>query len=392
MSMKRLVVLIGLVIVLAAALYERPIPAVTASVVPAAPPLSGKPVALPWPSAGQAALGASGYGLLASRGSGRPLPIASTAKVITALAVLQEKPISAGGQGPVITLTQADVDLFNKYYLNDGSVAQVQAGEQITEYQALQALLLPSANNLADTLADWAFGSVDNYVAYANKMVKAMGLDQTTVGDATGFNDDTLSTADDMVRLGLAAVNNPVIAAIAAQPSATLPVAGTVNNINFLLGQDGVIGIKTGNTDKAGGCYLFAAKRPVSGHQVTVVGAIIGDTDLTDAIHQADSIIKASDAGFQVVMAVAKGQKLGDYMSPWNASAAAESAKKLALLVWKGQSIKISVAPDTIRAPAAAGSSAGTVTVTSGQQSAAGRLILADELSGPSWRWRIFHR
>jgi hypothetical protein len=91
-------------------------------------------------------------------------------------------------------------------------------------------------------------------------------------------------------------------------------------------------------------------------------------------------------------MAFAKGQKLGDYMSPWNASAAAESAKKLALLVWKGQSIKISVAPDTIRAPAAAGSSAGTVTVTSGQQSAAGRLILADELSGPSWRWRIFHR
>jgi D-alanyl-D-alanine carboxypeptidase (penicillin-binding protein 5/6) len=45
----------------------------------------------------------------------------------------------------------------------------VQLGEELSEYQALQALLLPSANNIAETLARWAFGSIDAYNAYANQ-------------------------------------------------------------------------------------------------------------------------------------------------------------------------------------------------------------------------------
>src|SRR4051812_14132983 len=114
--MKRLAVLFCLVLILGAALYARPVPTVTATInVPT--PAKSQAVSLPWPSAGQAALGAKGYGLLASQGPQTPVPIASVAKVITALAVLQKKPISAGGHGPSVTLTQADVELFNKYYL-----------------------------------------------------------------------------------------------------------------------------------------------------------------------------------------------------------------------------------------------------------------------------------
>lgn len=391
MSMKRLVVLICLVLILCAALYARPIPEVTATSLNPQP-IKTKAISLPWPAVGQAAFGATGYGLLASHGANTPVPIASVAKVITALAVLQKKPVAAGGQGPIITLTQSDVDLFNKYYLSDGSVAQVQVGEQITEYQALEAMLLPSANNLADTLANWAFGSADNYVAYANNMVKSMDLAQTTVGDATGFNDTTFSTADDMVKLGLATMNNPAIAAIAKEPSATLPVAGVVNNINWLLGQDGVVGIKTGNTDKAGGCYLVAAQRQILGHQITVVSAILGDPDLSDAIHQADSIIKAGDAGFQQIKPIQKDQAVGSYQAPWNASSQIKSAKQLSLVAWKGQPVNVTSMPSPVQAPASTGFSTGTITATAGQQSATGPTVLASNLPGPSWRWRIFHR
>jgi len=223
-------------------------------------------------------------------------------------------------------------------------------------------------------------------------MVKAMGLNQTSVGDATGFDDNTLSTAKDMVKLALAAASNPTIAAIAAQPSATLPVAGTVENLNFLLGQDGVIGLKTGNTDKAGGCYLFAAKRPVAGHQITLVGAILGDSNLTDAIHQADSIIKASDDGFQPVKMINEGQVIGKYRAPWGATADIKAEKQLSLLSWKDQAIKISSSTQSIKAPAKAGAAIGTLTATAGRQSAAVRLVLADNLAGPSLSWRIFHR
>lgn len=389
--MKRLIVLIGLIIILIAALYTRPVPEVTATSIPVQTSVS-KAIALPWPAAGQAALGAKGYGLLANHGVSTPLPVASVAKVITATAILQKKPVTPGSQGPVITLTQSDVDLFNKYYLNDGSVIQVQAGEQITEYQALQAMLLPSANNLADTLATWAFGSLDAYITYANGMVRSLGMVNTTVGDATGFNDYTFSTASDIVKLGLAAMNNSTIAAITAQQSATLPVAGSVNNTNWLLGQDGVVGIKTGNTDKAGGCYLFAAQRPVLGRQVTLVGAILDDSDLNDAIHQADSIVKASDAGFELVTPVQKGQTVGNYQAPWKAAASIKSEDKISLLAWKGQAVRISSLLPAVKSPLSAGSFVGTITITSGQQSASTRAVLANNLSSPTWTWRIFHR
>lgn len=391
--MKRLIALAGLLIIIGAALYERPIPAVQAIASAPALPATAQPISLPWPAAGQAALGAKGYGLLARNGADTPVPIASTAKVITALAVLQKKPITPAASSPVITLTQSDVDLFNKYFLNDGSVAQVQAGEQISEYQALEAMLLPSANNMADTMAIWAFGSIDNYTAYANQMVKSMGMNSTTVGDATGFSDTTFSTAADMVKLALAAMDNPTIAAIAKEPSASLPVGGPVENLNWLLGQDGVIGIKTGNTDKAGGCYLFAAARQVLGHQVLLTGAILGDTNLTDAIRQADTLIKSSDGGFTQITAIHKDQVLGSYKAPWDAKTDIKAARDISLLIWKGETIKTTYSEPPIKAPARAGSSVGTVTAAAaGQQSAASNLVLADNLPSPSWTWRIFHR
>jgi D-alanyl-D-alanine carboxypeptidase (penicillin-binding protein 5/6) len=368
-------------------LYHRPVPAATALInVPQAPKTIA--VDLPWPAAAQSALAAQGYGLLSSHNAQTPQPIASIAKVITALAILQKKPIT-DGEGPTITLTDNDVSLFNKYYSQDGSVAKVAAGEKITEYQALQAMLLPSANNIADTMAAWAFGSADNYVSYANKMVGNMGLTQTSVGGASGFDDKTLSTASDLVRLGLAAINDPSIASIIKQPSASLPVAGTVNNVNWLLGTDGVFGIKTGNTDKAGGCYLVAAKRQVAGQEISIVGAVLGAPELKDAISAADDLVKASDSGFKRVTAVHKGQKLDSFLTPWGARSDVLAAQDINLLAWQGLDIKILNGPAELKAPAAAGQDSGSITVNNGEKSVSGRLVLSQALPGPSWHWRL---
>lgn len=345
---------------------------------------------LPWPGGGQAAIGAGGYGLLASHNTSSPVPIASIAKIITALAILKQKPISAGAQGATITFDSADVAFFNSYYTKDGSVEPVSDGEQITEVQGLQAMLLPSANNIADSMARWAFGSVDNYVSYANKMVKDMGLVNTRVGDASGFGDNTTSTADDLVKLGIAAINNPSIAQVVGQTSAQIPVAGMVNNLNFLLGQDGVIGIKTGNTDKAGGCYLFAAERHISGNSIKIVGAILAQPDLVSALRAALPIIRASDAGFTQVTVLHKGEALGYYQAPWGAISKVAAAKDLRLFAWKGSDINVSSDLDSIKAPTAAGSKIGNVTVHSNQQSASTDLLLSQDLPGPSWHWRIF--
>ena len=90
--------------------YLRPLPALG---VDKSKPLSqvSNARALPWPTDASAAVGAAGYGVLAaSNDSQTPIPTASLAKVITALAVLKQKPLELGQQGPILTLTQEDVD------------------------------------------------------------------------------------------------------------------------------------------------------------------------------------------------------------------------------------------------------------------------------------------
>jgi D-alanyl-D-alanine carboxypeptidase (penicillin-binding protein 5/6) len=68
----------------------------------------------------------------------------------------------------------------------------------------------------------------------------------------------------------------PVFASIVATPSATLPVAGTVHNTNMLLGHDGFVGVKTGSTAAAGGCFAFRAIRWIDGKRTTITGVVLG--------------------------------------------------------------------------------------------------------------------
>jgi D-alanyl-D-alanine carboxypeptidase (penicillin-binding protein 5/6) len=149
---------------------------------------------LAWPTHGQSAVGIAGTHTLDMHGKEEPVPIASTAKLITALTVLQKKPLQAGEQGPIITMTDRDVALYNAASSQDGSSVKVQAGEQISEYQMLQTIMLPSANNMADSLAIWAFGSLKNYQQAANQYLQSHGLAITHVGsDASGLSPTTNS-------------------------------------------------------------------------------------------------------------------------------------------------------------------------------------------------------
>jgi D-alanyl-D-alanine carboxypeptidase (penicillin-binding protein 5/6) len=264
-------------------------------------------------------------------------------------------------------------------------------GEKITEYQVLETMMLPSADNMADTLARWAFGSVNNYVAFANGYVKKLGLKQTTIADASGFSSQTISTAHDLVLLGVEAIKNPVLAAVVNEQLANVPVAGTVYNLNFLLGQDGVIGIKTGNTDEAGGCFLFAANRSIHGHNVTVVGVVMGAPNYTQAIKDSQPLISATDTGFVLRQIVPAHRIVGHYSAPWGSGADVFSQKELSVLVWKNANPTTRVKLEPIEAPAPKGQTVGTITVESGGRVSSVPVVLTGEIKAPSASWRIFH-
>jgi serine-type D-Ala-D-Ala carboxypeptidase (penicillin-binding protein 5/6) len=281
----------------AAFVCQRPAPVQNVRSAQTTPSLASKidTASLPWPSYGEAAIGVAGEGVLAAHGNQTPVPTASVAKVMTALAVLEKMPITPGQQGPTITLTQEDQDLYDYYRLQNGSLAAVSVGEEITEYEALEALLLPSANNIADTLAILAFGSVDAYSDYANELARSLGMTHSDFVDASGFSPATVSTAEDLVKLGEAALQNPVIAEIVAKKSAIIPVAGTVHNTNRLLGTNGINGLKTGNTDQAGGVFIgTCAVTLPNGKTVQVISVVMGAPDIDAALDDSVPILAAT--------------------------------------------------------------------------------------------------
>ncbi|HKP18409.1 MAG TPA: hypothetical protein VJT84_08015 [Gaiellaceae bacterium] len=229
-----------------------------------------------WPAHGQAAVVLAGQGQVQAGPNQHPAPIASVAKVMTAYLVLRDHPLRPGQDGPTITLTDADVADTDRRRRQQESVVSIAAGEQLTERQALQALLLPSANNIAAVLARWDAGSTGRFVARMNATARSLGMTHTRYTDPSGYDDATVSTAADQVRLVDRAMRLPVFASIVATPSATLPVAGTVHNTNTLLGRSGFVGVKTGSTAAAGGCFAFRAIRWIDGRPTAITGVVLG--------------------------------------------------------------------------------------------------------------------
>jgi serine-type D-Ala-D-Ala carboxypeptidase (penicillin-binding protein 5/6) len=380
------------VLLLAAATfnYFRPLPTITGqktlqlSAITTADSVS-------WPTSAEAALGAVNYGVLASQGPQTELPTASVAKLITALAVLQKYPLQVGQQGPTISLTSADVALYQHYLAEDGSVVAVQAGEQITEYQALEAMMLPSANNIADSLAIWAFGSLSSYASFANQFVATLGLTQTHIGsDASGFLPDTTASAEDLVRLGLVVLKNPVLSEIIAKPSTVLPVAGTVTNVNALLGTDNIIGIKTGNSDQAGGVYLFAASDSIdASHTVTIVGAIANSADLQTAFGNAIPLLDSAKQNFILANVVHAGQVVGSYHTPWKTTITAVAQQGTQAVVWNGTVPKVSLSLLPITGVRTSRSVVGKLSVSTTTNSTSSAVVLSGPLARPPFFWRL---
>ena len=108
------------------------------------------------------------------------------------------------------------------------------AGEKLTERQMLEALLLPSANNIATVLAKWDSGSVTAFVDKMNKTAQELGMKNTHYEDPAGINLSTQSTALDQLLIAEQAMKIDTFKDIVRMNQATLPVAGTVYNVNYV--------------------------------------------------------------------------------------------------------------------------------------------------------------
>jgi D-alanyl-D-alanine carboxypeptidase (penicillin-binding protein 5/6) len=252
------------------------------------------------PEVGQTAIGTLDQGVIKHTDSETQAPIASITKVITALVLLEKRPLQLGEKGDTITLNEKDFQYFNDYYAKLGTVTAVAVGESMSQYEALEAILLPSSNNMSDTMIDRYFASMEDYLTYANDYLRRNGLDNTVVADASGFSPGSKSTPSDLIKLGQLALQNPIIKEIVAKPFTTISVGGDIPNYNQLINEPNIIGIKPGTTDEAGYCLLFAANLPdAAGNTVTVITATIGHPDRPQYI---ETILKLHNDARQVLL------------------------------------------------------------------------------------------
>jgi D-alanyl-D-alanine carboxypeptidase (penicillin-binding protein 5/6) len=377
----------GAVIVIAAVAWVgvqllRPVPSMTLTAsVTTAPVLPGTAPRPDWPGQAEAALGLPGTGLLGTHGGSAPVPIASLAKIMTGYVVLGDHPLPAGGPGPVITVTAADAAAYASDRQQGQSVVKVAAGEKLTERQALEAMLIPSGNNIAWMLARWDAGSEGAFVAKMNARARSLGLRRTRYADASGADPATVSTVSDQFWLTVRALQIPAFRQIVAMPQVTLPVAGLAYNVNAALGRDGITGIKT---------------RTVAGSPVTIVGVVLGvpatpaqPSELGGVITAAENLLASVGGDLQHAEVIRPGAVLGRVSSAWTAGPAAVAATGVAVTGWPGTPVTVTVTPRPLAHAISQGQPVAQATVTIGSEIRHITLYASQAAPAPSVRWLL---
>ncbi|MGW0603402.1 D-alanyl-D-alanine carboxypeptidase [Streptomyces sp. NPDC002640] len=336
----------------------------------------GDPVSLPWPGEGQGSMDVIGIGTVDRFGEQKPVPIASVTKSMTAYVIMRENPLKPGEEGPMITIDAlAEKEGgYDKPGQDESTLNNVKEGQKLSLRDALSAVMIPSANNIARLLARWNAGSQEAFVEKMNKTADELGMTNTTYTDPSGLKETTVSTADDQVKLGVAMMKMPGMVDITKQGSWKDPSGRIHYNYNTLVPYDGAIGIKTGSTTKAGGNLLFAATKPVDGETVTLVGAILGQhkpyiLDTVNAVSKTAMLATQDALTSETILK--KGDVVGyvdDRLGGRTPVVVSEDVKAVG---WAGHEVKLTFDPkENLPHTAAAGTEVGSLTVGDGKDGA----------------------
>lgn len=187
---------------------------------------------------------------------------ASTTKIMTAIIASEH-------------FASADLLTVPQEAIVGGSSMGLSAGETLTFRSLLYGMMLNSGNDAAFTIAMNYPGGYDAFVAKMNSKVLEMGLKDTHFDNPAGFDSPThYSSAYDLLQIGVAAMKNAKLGRVFSTKETSVTSIDksqthVLKNLNKLLNQDGVIGIKTGTTEKAGESFVGLIEK--EGHTILTV-------------------------------------------------------------------------------------------------------------------------
>ncbi|GAB6077426.1 D-alanyl-D-alanine carboxypeptidase family protein [Hydrogenobaculum acidophilum] len=329
-------------------------------------------------------------GIIAKTPNQGQWPLASVAKIMTSYIILKDHPLSIGQDGPSFTITQKEVNEYEAFKKDGQSVVKVSLGEKLTERQLLEGLMIPSANNFAYILARWDAGSVKAFVDKMNKTAQALGLKDTHYEDPAGANAGTVSSPVDQFRLTQLAMQIPTFRHIVAMPQVNLPVAGIQYNVNYDLGKDNIVGVKTGSSLPAGANFVFDSKQG----NIDILGVIFGasgKSPLTSALKDAITLIDTAKTQVSEQKLISKNEQVGFIKVPWDKKEIPLLASEdFNLVVYPGMKISYSIEPiKDIKFPIKQNEIIANLIITYGDSSFNMPLIASQNIKSPSFSDRL---
>ncbi|MDT0347033.1 serine hydrolase [Streptomyces litchfieldiae] len=357
----------------------------------------GESPTAPWPDSGQAAMDVEGLGTFGSSGEQEPVPIASVAKVMTAYVIMRDHPMAEDTDGTEIPVDQQAED--DAALEEEGeSTVEVEAGTSITQREAMQAIMIASANNVARLLARWDAGSEEEFVDKMNEAAAELGMEDTTYTDPSGLNDDTVSTARDQTILAKAVMDDPVFRQVVRMPSYVDSAGATHYNWNGLVPVNNVIGIKTGTTSAAGGCLMFAAIQEVDGTEQLIVGAVLGqpprpsdNSILGQALDVGDGLIRFAQGELTDAPVLSAGDVVGEVDDGLGGTTPVVVTEDVRAVGWAGLDVRLvlTAGEGGVPSSAEAGTEVGSLVLGSGPAEVRVPVALGADLSEPGFSSRL---
>lgn len=372
-----------------------PLPAVDVRVdeASAAAPAAPASVALPADGASAVALIDDGgeAELVAAAADDAAAPIGGAAKLVTALVTVDSLPLADGTGGPDIPIGAEDYSTYLRYEREGSRVLQVSPGELWSERDVLRAVVLASSNNHADTLATWAYGSLDNYVREANGWLEEHGFADLRVADATGLSGENVGTATELTRLAAMVLADTALGPMFTGDEGPLSAdERRIPDVIAHLDGDDIRAMSRSYTDEAALSFVFTSEITVADEARRMVGAMTGVDDyetLDPAVLAAVESMQAASAPVEIIAA---GTSYGEVESAWGdrAQLIAAAGRTDAAFGAAPDAATVDVEPFTT---AAAGRQVGTVTVRLGERDISSALELDGAIRDPGPIWRLTH-
>jgi D-alanyl-D-alanine carboxypeptidase (penicillin-binding protein 5/6) len=197
--------------------------------------------------------------------------------MMTTWVVLHTLPLSLGQNGPCEVVRASDVGIYDYDVESGQSTVKIVAGMTLCESVLLRGMLVHSAGDYAELLVHLTGMHEPTFVAAMNQYARVLGLRRTHYVDVTGISPGDVSTAQDQATLAAQLMTTePIVRSIVDLPRTLLPVAGVVQSFTPLVGQAGVVGVKSGFTNEAGGCDVMAVQYHLSSTVITTYTVVLG--------------------------------------------------------------------------------------------------------------------